>query len=453
MRSILSLLFSTLLFCSCKEKINSVQDVMNALEPEKQSSSIDPTVDNVIKGEKGTHVFIPSNSLKFKDGTTPTGKVNIELKEFFSVSDFISRNLSSVSENSLLETGGMIYITANSDGRELQLDKTKSLAISFPNGDSTKQMETFYGDTTLGTINWRPGFGWGIEGDALAGLDSTLLDSSMFETKTRVCGYVYSSLQDGSNFIIEWKLKHPDSTIFLYVNRNFPEDDTVVINALCKQGLIVAMDIYLSPDGKISVVEFDKHHSKTIKTPDYLRKYVTTFLKSLPPFDMKVMKSADPGEGFHLSLCCHRLLNREEYDRRFKKKYSQYLDKTIQEMGKEALNYYIISSGRLGWINCDRFLDDSTEKIDYIVKTPNTNDSKVMIVFDDIKSIMNGEIKNNEAIFRNVPVSSKIKVIGISYKDGKPLMSKMPAIVSRVAFTLTGFKEFTLKELEKELNN
>ena len=34
---------------------------------------------------------------------------------------------------------------------------------------------------------------------------------------------------------------------------------------------------------------------------------------------------------------------------------------------------------------------------------------------------MTGEIKNNETIFKNYSrLASKIKVIGISYKDGKP---------------------------------
>jgi hypothetical protein len=32
-------------------------------------------------------------------------------------------------------------------------------------------------------------------------------------------------------------------------------------------------------------------------------------------------------------------------------------------------------------------------------------------------------------------------------------MSKMPAVVSKQPFTLAEFKEFSLKELEKELNN
>ena len=426
---------------------------MVALAPPEQKFSIDPTQDNFIKGDQGSRIFIPVNAFVLEDGSVPEGKISVFLKEFYSVSDFISEGLSTISDGYLLETGGMLYITAKAGEKKLLLNKTSSLTIAFPKKDSTKKMETFYGDTTSRTVNWSRGFGGGSEGDGMAGLDTTLIDSSMFETKTRVCGYIYSSSLDSSSFIVEWKLKHPDSTIFLYVERNFPTDDSAVINALCKQGLMPHMDLYLDSHGKAIKIDFDKEHYYTVKTPAYLQKYLIAFFKSLPPFDMKSMKTHEPGGKYDLTFCCHKSLNTEEYDRGFKQKYSQYLDKTVENMGREALNYYIISSGRLGWINCDRFLYDSTEKIEYIVKFPGANDSKVMIVFDDIKSIMNGEIKNNEAVFRNVPVSSKIKVIGITYRDGQPLLSKMPAVVTKQSLTLSGFKEFTLNELEKELNN
>jgi hypothetical protein len=453
MKQIILLLCTALFVVSCKEKINSVQDVMTAMAPPEQGFTIDPATDNVIKGEKGTQIFIPANTLKFPDGTAPTGKVKVELKEFFSISDFISNNLSTTSNRFLLETAGMLFISATADGKELIIDKSKSYTIALPKEDSTKEMQTFYGDTVSGAVTWSSGFGWGSEGDEMAGLDSALIDSSMFETKTRVCGYNYSSSLNDSTFIIEWKLKYPDSTIFLYVDRNFPTDDSAVINALCKQGLIPSIHLFLDPRGNVSEVEFDAWPYDKIKTPIFLQKYLIAFLRSLPPFDMRSMKTHDADEKFYLSFCCDRRLNRDEYDRRFKQKYTQYLDKAVENMGSEAINYYIISSARLGWINCDRFLYDTTEKIDYIVKVSQPSDTKVMIVFDDIKSIMTGEIKNDETIFKNIPVSSKIKVIGISYKDGKPLMSKMPAVVSKQPFTLAGFKEFSLKELEKELNN
>ena len=83
---------------------------MTAMAPPEQGFTIDPSTDNVIKGEKGTQIFIPANALRFPDGTAPTGKVNVELKEFFSISDFVSNSLSTTSDSFLLETAGMLYV-------------------------------------------------------------------------------------------------------------------------------------------------------------------------------------------------------------------------------------------------------------------------------------------------------------------------------------------------------
>jgi hypothetical protein len=76
-----------------------------------------------------------------------------------------------------------------------------------------------------------------------------------------------------------------------------------------------------------------------------------------------------------------------------------------------------------------------------------------MIVFDDIKSVLQGGEENGQFIFRNIPIDSRIKVMGISFDNGKPLLSKIPAVVTKQPFTLSGFKEFSLKELENQLNN
>lgn len=318
------LVFSlTLLFSSCKsDKIHSLQDVLDAFSPEEQVMTIDPAKDNMVEGENGTKVFIPANAFQFKDGSLPAGKIVVSLKEFFSISDFISNNLSTTSDGLLLETGGMLFISAASEGKELELNKNKSYVIAFPNKDTVKKMDSFYGVVnTLGQVNWTPAFPEREEGDP-----------------------------------------RPTAT------------DTT------------SKDLY-------------------------------------------------------------------EYDQRFREKYSKYQDSVVEEIGVDVVNYSILTSGRLGWINCDRFLDDEVELTDFVVNTTGATGALVFITFDNIRSIMRGEEKNSSFIFRNMPDNSKIKVIGIAYRDGKPLLSKMPAVISKQPFILSGFNKFSLKELEKQLNS
>jgi hypothetical protein len=417
------------------------------MSPEEQTTNIDPTKDNTINGEKGTKIFIPANAFQFADGSLPTGKIDITLKEFYSNSDFISNNLTTQSYGHLLETGGMVFISASSEGKELEISKIKSYTIAFPGRDTSNRMEPFYGNKdSSGQVSWTPAFMRG-EGDPATGIDSTLIDSSLYKMNVTVCTYISSWYNND----IGSKVKYRDSTIFLFIKNNFPFDDTALANGLCIRGLMPHMDIYFNSEGKIDRVSFDKYN-RSNPVAAGIRQSLTAFLKSIPAFDLGSMKH-NRETGLSLSLCCHESLNWEEYNKRFKKKYSQYRDNAVKEMGADAINYSIISSSRMGWINCDRFLYDNSERTDFIVNITEASGALAFILFDDIKSIMRGDQKNGSFVFKNVPVNSKIKVVGITYKNGKPLLSKMPAVISKQPYTLTGFKEFSLNELEKQLNN
>ena len=82
--------------------------------------------------EQGTSVFIPAESFQFADGTLPEGEVQLELIESFSYTDMVSQNLSTHTKDELLETGGMIYVNATADGKQLELIEGKSIELIFP---------------------------------------------------------------------------------------------------------------------------------------------------------------------------------------------------------------------------------------------------------------------------------------------------------------------------------
>ena len=444
MKIITFFVFYLFLLVSCKDKINSVQGVMKALTPEGQHSSIDPTIDNVIKGRKGTQIFIPANALRFKDGTIPAGKVNIELKEFFSTSDLISNNLSAVSDSFLLETNGMLYISAMADGKELVIDGNKSYTVAFPKKDSTKNMELFYGESRgKDNINWQPAIPTG-EGFPF-GYDSLLIDSTLYQNRITVCGYT-SGINDDS---VLWKFKNSNSTLFGYVSENFKPTDTAIKNSLCERGQMPGMTLEIDDKGKVSGINFDTT-SFFGGTRIELRKQIADFFYNLPLFKMESMAKGQ-GRAVGLSLCCHTMFSYDEYKKRFDKKYSQYRNKAIQQIDRAELNFYILSATKFGWINCDRFYLDEREKIDFIVKAP-SGDAKTFIVFDKINSIMAGRYQDGNFVFPNVPVDSKVRLIAIKFENGKPAMAVQQNTVSKNTVIVSGFKSFTITELEEQLN-
>ena len=179
--SFLLLLFS----CSSEKKykpVKNVADILENIQPTLQEQEIDPTIDNTMKGERGTVIYIPAHSLELPDGTQPKGKVRVTLKECYNTADFLSNGLSATSGSFLLETGGMIYLSAKADGKELVVNKNKSFVVAFPKKDTAKPMETFYGvEGEAGDISWKPAL---TRSEGFPLIDSSFLgDSSLYRNQ------------------------------------------------------------------------------------------------------------------------------------------------------------------------------------------------------------------------------------------------------------------------------
>ena len=106
--------------------------------------------------KEGTVITIAPKSFAYKDNNRlARGKIKLEVIEYYKLSDMLLANLSTKSDENILETGGMLFIKASKNGKELKLADTKTMTISFPDKDK-QGMQLFSGDTTTRhDINWK----------------------------------------------------------------------------------------------------------------------------------------------------------------------------------------------------------------------------------------------------------------------------------------------------------
>jgi hypothetical protein len=114
------------------------------------------------------------------------------------------------------------------------------------------------------------------------------------------------------------------------------------------------------------------------------------------------------------------------------------------------LNYFIFSVVKLGWINCDRFLE-SEKKVDYIVQTPSTKDTKIKMVFKDIDGVLMAEAADGKFIFSNVPVGKPVTIFAIKNSDGQFQTALHEVTITDKPLETLAFKETTLTDLRKQL--
>ncbi len=157
-RNLLLIIGILLAFASCKEGEivdNENQAIFDYYKKNVQTFVLTSDKQEIIIGEEGTKITIDINSLELIDGGKISGDVEIQLTEYYKSSDILLANLSTSSGGKLIETGGMINISASSKGKEVILKKEKEIKIEFSSKEQ-QGMEVFYGAYENGQMNWKP---------------------------------------------------------------------------------------------------------------------------------------------------------------------------------------------------------------------------------------------------------------------------------------------------------
>jgi cytochrome c2 len=111
--------------------------------------------DTVIETKNGIIISIPANAFLNATGDAVTSELELEIKEALNPFDIMKAGLSTTSEGKLLETGGMFYINARKDAKNLDMDKSKGLYVSIPDNHPEKSMLLFDGKRlSNGQIDW-----------------------------------------------------------------------------------------------------------------------------------------------------------------------------------------------------------------------------------------------------------------------------------------------------------
>lgn len=112
----------------------------------------------LITAAKGTILSIPPNSFVNDEGVRVEDSILLTVKEVYEVKDMMTEQVQTTSGNQLIETGGMIYLAANTmEGEQLQLAADRTItAVMASDEAQLPNMQTFEGVTNAqGRIDWR----------------------------------------------------------------------------------------------------------------------------------------------------------------------------------------------------------------------------------------------------------------------------------------------------------
>ncbi len=137
-----------------RRKYNSSES--NTTSETCQEFKIDALEENIIEGKQGTIIKFPNGCFEM-DYTKENREISVLLCEYYSLKDIVLSGLTTVCNAAILETGGMIYLEAYVNGKQLKLRKGVDIQIVFPFKSNGKKedMLSFDGEKKDGLINWK----------------------------------------------------------------------------------------------------------------------------------------------------------------------------------------------------------------------------------------------------------------------------------------------------------
>lgn len=390
-----------------------------------QEYNITGSNDTTICLQEGTIIKIPSNAfITKKTRQKPKGKITLMVKEYCSLSDILLANLTTTTKAEILETGGMIYINAYAGNDTLALER--EIEISFPFTDKIEGMQLFTGQRDTSSIM--------IWESVIEELESATDDENSFyaiveEMPSFPGGYEHfiSFLRKHIKYPSDARRKGLEGTVYvnLVINANGEVGKKRILKGLNESLNQAALNAFNNmpawEPGKVA----GKNVNVRMVFPVNFRLDGISFTSSSQP----------------------RTTYNDDLRRDFEENLS---DSILQKANANVVSHYILSSSKLGWINCDRFITKIPQtKFKVFVGEGNVSDVK--IIFKNYKSVLPGYYVDGYYEFDNVPVGEPVTIIAIRAKNDNLMLAINETIINNSIYSALNFKQVTVETLKEEM--
>lgn len=432
-----------------------------------------------IKGKEGTIITFPPACLVDENGNPVTSPVQLELKECYSLKDMLFANLSTTSNDMILQTGGMVYLDATCNGKPLHLMATQPIMIEMPTKEKKEDMELFYGEKrpASGVMNWR------VANTKKRKSIENKEDMSMVKDWERLDGltkiYDIGEVELQVNLANKTSIDGKPMVSFEIKNMNpklkkYKDVITATLNQVSwekdqkskasgkalyeyKQECLLGSIIFTNLEDLLAIREEISRYKnfqfqKTIPLQAHINKdfyYKKVGLMANYVFDRKAFQ--EDSKFFEANFS------------RVKEKETNHYANFIEELeaNKEALmssysaHYavsYLFSSNQMGWLNCDRYDMNAGSRTDLMVKQDNPQNTDVKLILADVRTIIPSRDFGKNIAFLRAPIGSKAVLFGTKLIDDIPYFCLKEIVIGKDKdLELTDFRQMSLSELEQEM--
>lgn len=121
---------------------------------QSQRFLIPSSKDTIIESKSGSLLVFHKYSFVDEQGDLIKGKIEIEYKEITNRLDIIYAALTTTTNGKILETGGMVYLNAFSNGLPVQLSDSGKIGLAIETDSILPDMKVYKGQIQQNIINW-----------------------------------------------------------------------------------------------------------------------------------------------------------------------------------------------------------------------------------------------------------------------------------------------------------
>lgn len=373
-----------------------VANEVTELEPFKEDVTIqqfnidlDDTVH--IIAEAGTVIKIPPGSIQNKKGKPANGKAKLLLKEYYDPGKIIKAGLNSDSENGLLQTGGMVFITITQDEDTMDSRTLKPIVLQMPvRNPELTNMNVFVQDREgpgHDTARWNNTGATFISSGDLWKWDTNKAIADLYvDTDGR---YLFNKMAVGKTYEDEYYTR----TSWISFN---PDKDVVRRNLS-------------HPLAKKVWYSYTKVDSVTIKIQAHF-KY--------------------RARGKHI-------FGKKYFDTSF---YAYY-----------TKPFYKGEITKMSWINCDRFYQYK-DRINQYVTTPGYSGMNVMVYFKNLRGYLPAFFNGKKFVAKQIPPGEEVILIAMGKKGDQYYFGRKDYTSSKKDIPEIAIKKSDMEEINRELD-
>lgn len=387
-----------------------LSDFYQKNEQKPQLFFINNSKDTTIVCAQKTRIRIKSKSfVSAKTGKELPNTIQIAIQEYYKVSDIVLARLSTTTNGNLLETGGMIHITASAGQEQGVLKKGKSIEIEMPRQDAKEGMQLYTGTWSRESINWQ------------------------VQKNTTDLNQTFTTVDENPKF------PGGIDKFYSYISKNLYADGSATTKILAtftvdKEGKVINPRIKRGGNAFLNL--------QILKTLNKSPKFIPGKLNGVP---VNVFYTIP------INITGNELTEEDGVDFQ-RKPVEDYTEEDIQNAKIEEVNFYLFSSSTLGYINCDRlWKTSSAPRIDYAVNFKNDNKTNTTLIFHRVKSMMTGMVGTDNVLFANIPLGEKVTIVAIKYQDSKPYLAIKETVTSARGANDLVFQAVTLQSLKEEM--